>query len=58
MNDRRTGDRALASHEEICAERYAVINSRLGRIEAVLLAVAGTLICAMAFIIFEFIIKK
>lgn len=45
-------DKRLSAHEAVCAERYETIGSRLTRIEAIMMFVAGTLICSMAAIIF------
>lgn len=45
-------DKRLTSHEAVCADRYETIGSRLTRIEAIMMFVAGTLICSMAAIIF------
>jgi hypothetical protein len=46
-------DKRLSAHEAVCAERYETIGSRLTRIEAIMMFVAGTLICSMAAIIFS-----
>jgi hypothetical protein len=35
---------ALSAHEAICAERYAGINSRLRRLEQILIGTAGFII--------------
>jgi hypothetical protein len=42
----------LSTHEEVCALRYEQINSRLKRIEAILMKTAGVMIVAMAGTIF------
>lgn len=41
-------DKRLSTHEAICAERYRHIVSRLGRVEKIMLCVAGSLIGGMA----------
>jgi hypothetical protein len=38
----------LNTHEEVCAERYGQIRSRLNRLEAILIGTAGTLLLGMA----------
>ena len=37
----------LATHEAVCAERYANLLSRLGRLETVMIGAAAALIGAM-----------
>ena len=37
----------LATHEAICAERYAGILSRIGRLEALIVAAAGSVIAGL-----------
>ena len=51
-------DKRLTTHEAICADRYEVIGTRLSRIEAIMMVVAGTLICSMAAIIFQHIADR
>ena len=41
----------ISQHEAVCAERYAGIMMRLGRLEACLLGSAGVLIMGMAALI-------
>lgn len=41
----------LHAHEQVCAERYAGILSRIGRLEAIIIGSAGSLIFGMAGII-------
>jgi hypothetical protein len=41
-------DRRLSVHEAVCAERYQIILSRMGRVERVIIVVSGTLIVGMA----------
>lgn len=43
----------IASHEAVCAERYMQIMSRMTRMERIMLAVAGTLLAAMAGALFK-----
>lgn len=38
----------MDTHEAVCAERYLGINSRLGRLEAILLTGTGAIILALA----------
>ena len=38
---------ALATHEEVCAERYGGIIQRLGKLETILLGAAAVLITGM-----------
>lgn len=40
-------DKRLTVHEAVCAERYAALLARLGRLERILIAVAGALIAGM-----------
>jgi hypothetical protein len=37
----------LETHEAVCAERYSTINSRLSRMEAILLSGTGAIILAL-----------
>jgi hypothetical protein len=37
----------LATHEAVCAERYAGIMARIGRLEALVIISSGALICAL-----------
>lgn len=39
----------LATHEAVCAERYTGIISRLGRLEALVIATSGSIIAALVF---------
>lgn len=41
-------DKRLSTHEAVCAERYASLVARLGRVEKILLGMAGSLIIGMA----------
>jgi hypothetical protein len=43
----------LSTHEEICAFRYEQINSRLKRLESIIINVAGLMIVSMAGVIFS-----
>ena len=48
-------DARLSSHEEVCALRYEVINSRLKRMESILITACGVLICGMGAVIMTFL---
>ena len=41
-------DKRLTTHEAVCAERYANLVARLGRVEKILLGVAGSVIIGLA----------
>jgi hypothetical protein len=43
----------LSTHEEVCAFRYEQINSRLKRLESIIINVAGLMIISMAGVIFS-----
>jgi hypothetical protein len=43
----------LSTHEEVCAFRYEQINSRLKRLESIIINVAGLMIVSMAGVIFS-----
>lgn len=45
-------DARLSTHEEVCAIRYEQINSRLKRLEQILIKTAGIMIISMAGVIF------
>lgn len=47
----------LATHEAVCAERYAGILQRLGRLEKILLGVNGSVILGLFAIIWWFITR-
>lgn len=44
-------DKRLTVHEAVCAERWAAVLSRMGRVERILIAVGGSVIVGMAGII-------
>jgi len=48
-------DARLSSHEEVCALRYEVINSRLKRLESILITACGVLLTSMGGMVFTFI---
>ena len=48
MTDLSEFDKRLSMHEAVCAERYRNLVMRLGRVEKVMLCVAGSLIGGMA----------
>ena len=41
-------DKRLTTHEAVCAERYAHLVVRLGRVEKILIGVAGSVIIGLA----------
>jgi hypothetical protein len=41
-------DKRLTTHEAVCAERYGFLVARLGRVEKILLGVAGSIIIGLA----------
>ena len=43
----------LATHEEVCALRYSGILARLGRLEALVVAAAGTIIAALVVAVWQ-----
>ena len=43
----------LSTHEAVCAERYTSINTRLKRLESILLAGAGMIIMSLAAIAWQ-----
>lgn len=45
----------LSQHEEVCALRYEVINSRLKRLESILVTACGVLLCGMGAVIMTFL---
>lgn len=44
-------DKRFTVHEAVCAERWAAVLSRMGRVERILIAVGGSVIVGMAGII-------
>ena len=40
-------DAKLSAHEQVCAERYAVINARLKRLEGILIGACGIMLTGM-----------
>lgn len=48
----------LNSHEAICAFRYDQINARLKRLESILMASAGVLICSMGGILWSILYMR
>ena len=46
-------DARLSTHEEVCALRYEQINSRLKRLEQIIMQAAGVMILSMAGTIFS-----
>lgn len=56
----RSGDDVSArldTHEEVCAERYGMIIQRVGRLEMIIVAAAGVLLCGMAGLIVTLALK-
>lgn len=45
-------DARLNSHEAICALRYEQINARLKRLEGILIKACGTMLVAMAGVVY------
>ena len=41
-------DKRLSVHEAVCAERYGQLLQRMGRLEKIIVSVAGALLAAMA----------
>ena len=48
-------DAKLSAHEQVCAERYSVINARLKRLESILIGACGIMMTGMAGTIFAMI---
>ena len=48
-------DARLSSHEEVCALRYEIINSRLKRLESILITACGVLLTGMGGIVMTLI---
>lgn len=53
MNTIDRTDARLSTHEEVCAIRYEQINSRLKRLEQIIMKAAGVMILSMAGTIFS-----
>ena len=45
-------DARLSTHEEVCALRYEQINARLKRLESILIKACGTMLVAMAGVVY------
>ena len=45
-------DAKLSAHEQVCAERYSVINARLKRLEGILIGACGIMLTGMTGTIF------
>ena len=48
-------DAKLSAHEQVCAERYSVINARLKRLESILIGACGIMMTGMAGTLFAMI---
>lgn len=48
-------DAKLSAHEQVCAERYSVINARLKRLEGILIGACGIMLTGMAGTIFAMV---
>lgn len=48
MNEVAEIDKRLSTHEAVCAERYGSILARMGRMEKIMIAVAGAIILGLA----------
>jgi hypothetical protein len=46
-------DHRLSTHEEVCSLRYEAINSRLKRLESILMASAGAIILLLLSIVLK-----
>lgn len=46
-------DARLNSHEAVCALRYEQINARLKRLEGILIKACGTMLVAMAGVVYS-----
>jgi hypothetical protein len=46
-------DARLSTHEEVCALRYEQINARLKRLEGILIKACGTMLVAMAGVVYS-----
>lgn len=46
-------DARLSTHEEVCALRYEQINSRLKRLEGILIKACGTMLVGMAGVVYS-----
>ena len=55
ITDNLSPDTRISIHEKICALRYGVIDSRLSRIELILVGSTASLITGMAVVIWELI---
>jgi hypothetical protein len=48
-------DAKLSAHEQVCAERYSVINARLKRLEGILIGAVGVMLTGMSATIFAMV---
>jgi hypothetical protein len=46
-------DARLSTHEEVCAMRYEQINSRLKRLEGIIIKASGVMLVSMAGVIWS-----
>lgn len=46
-------DARLSTHEAVCAMRYEQINARLKRLEGILIKACGTMLVAMAGVVYS-----
>ena len=53
MPEISTTDARLSTHEEVCALRYEQINARLKRLEGILIKACGTMLVAMAGVVYS-----
>jgi hypothetical protein len=53
MPEISTTDARLSTHEEVCALRYEQINARLKRLESILIKACGTMLVAMAGVVYS-----
>jgi hypothetical protein len=50
-------DARLSTHEEVCALRYEQINARLKRLEGILIKACGTMLVAMAGVVYSSVMQ-
>lgn len=51
-------EQRLNGHEELCALRHNAINSRLGRIEYVMITIAGTGFVGLGTVLYQLMLTK
>jgi hypothetical protein len=53
MTNVSSTDARLSTHEEVCSLRYEQINARLKRLEGILIKACGTMLVAMAGVVYS-----